>query len=165
MKNLVKVLFAAFVLVAVSMSAKAQATANVQATASVVTNVSVTQNQGLGFGSVAVGGTVTVTTKNSNAGKATITKAASTNVQITITAPENLTKGSDNLPFSGLTYELKDGTAAATTDGTTYTVPITAASGSYGDSFLLYLGGSVVAGSSQATGTYNGNIKIDVAYN
>ena len=93
MKNLVKVLFAAFVLVAVSSGAFAQTDASV--TANVVTTLTVTKNADIKFGQISTGtapvlsadsDTKTAVGSNASLGKFTVTGTARATVKVSYAA-------------------------------------------------------------------------------
>ena len=162
MKKLLVVVVLLLVVSAMSFAATTTATAT--ATVNAATGLSKTAD--LAIPNVNQGGTAQQLATDAGAAAFTVTGTANIPTTVTFGYPANLTNGGNNLPFTalmpgynalGALLETQAGQTAfgalaggtvnsSTVDGTLY----------------LWVGGKVVAGASQAAGSYSGTITVTV---
>jgi len=149
----------------------------VTASTQIVTSIAVKDSTSLQFGqlqnnfssnpSIAPDGTSSNTgTGTVQVGKATITGDPGVDFNVTVTAPSNLSNGTDNIPFTADFLGSQDNDATTTGDNTALTSgtqkKVTTNSSS---NYYLFLGGSLTApGSTISSGKYTGTIIINVSY-
>ncbi len=142
-------------------AAQAQATGTVNVTATVASALSFTNVQGLSFGTVIPNFAKTVLTTDAAAGQVSFSGAAGAGVGLTVSAPANLTAGTNNLPVSfNLAYSTTSGGAQ-----TTFTSPGSTHLDALGGTLFVYVGGVVTPAAAQAAGAYTGTVTITAAYN
>jgi len=174
MKNLVKILFAAIVTVAFGNGALAQATSSVPSSATVVSEISFTAVHDLAFGNVSFNaGPKTVLVADANAGGIKITKAASSQLTITLSYPPWLTTGDGDtditkLLFSAPKYATNHVSGnGSLSSGSAYSTAFTTTGTDYNSAadIYLYLGGTLTAITGQTQGSYTGIVGVSVTYN
>lgn len=163
-----KLLFTFIFLFTMIGTINAQQTANVNATANVYSPLSLTVVDNLDFGGLVAGESKTITNDNVGAGVVQVEGPTGVGVDISFTLPSNLSDGTNDLPVSfGTTsagYNVENNTSGITDFDPNSGATNISLDGTTGDLFV-YIGGTVTAGGSQATGTYTETIVVTVNYN
>jgi uncharacterized protein DUF4402 len=149
-------------LAALATTANAQASINV--TADVSTQLTVAGTRALDFGTVFPGFTKAVAATNGSSGKFTLNGGPGAQVNVTFVLPTNLTSGVNTLPIASWTgcrntTDTPSGCLSFTPSATGITTPL-----GTGGVLVLFVGASVTAGATQASGTYTGTVSITAAY-
>lgn len=173
--KMLKCLAALAILMGFGFSAMAQDAdnENMSSTARVLAGMVVTKITDLNFGDLAQGttkqvalnGTVTGPTQQGTetVGQLSVAATGGTSIKYTLTTPTNLTNGSNNLPITFVSEYLTASTyAAGTTTVQNVATDITMDAGGI---LYFYVGGTVDATGSPATGTYTGTVNLLVEYN
>jgi hypothetical protein len=146
------------------------------ATATVITPIAIAKAQDLVFGKFApgAGGSVTVSTSGARtatgailstigstptAAKFNVTGDTGATYAITYTGTSATLSNTDPTPATMALAYFSDLTAGDATTGTASTGTLTSGAQS------IYVGGTLTVGSTQASGTYSGNVKVQVEYN
>ncbi|MEO6280633.1 DUF4402 domain-containing protein [Roseateles sp.] len=159
--------------------AQAADNATASATAVVLQPIAVSKAADLVFGNVVAGnGDVTVATDNARTKSGTtvlptggsaaaaarfdVTGTGANTFSIDYTGSDSvLTSGSDTMAIDWITEAVATTSPTGKTDASTDAATGTLASGAA----YIYVGAKLTVGSSQAAGTYSGNVKVTVAYN
>jgi len=137
----------------------------IQATATVLSPLSVTSSN-LTFGDVLRSANKSILPGDASSGKWVITGVASKQVQLTIAAPSTLeTTTSNYLVYSYSSTDCKWSTDASGSTGTTFSpsTSVTASLSSTGNLYV-FIGGTLKPTSSQAAGSYTGDVILTIQY-
>jgi hypothetical protein len=145
-----------------SLSAQNNASATVSAT--VQQPITVTKNNDLSFGNVFPGVDKSIAVTAGGAAKFTVAGQASTPVNLTFTIPVTIASGGNTLTLASWTGHYA--TTDVTSGGTTFTPSASATSATLSGSGALYVyvGATAQPSSTQAAGSYSGNMTMTVVY-
>lgn len=144
--------------------AAAQNNASATITATVQQPITVTKNNDLSFGNVFPGVDKSIAVTAGGAAKFTIAGQATTPVNLTFSIPATIASGGNNLTLASWTGHYS-GTDLPT-GGTTFTPSASATSATLNGSGALYVyvGATAQPTSTQAAGSYSGNVTMTVVY-
>src|SRR5580700_7395040 len=171
MKNIVKVIATAAVVIAFSNSSFAQATATASASATIITPITIVKNVDMSFGNVAVSASLAGTVVLAPAGSRTTGGAGG----VTLPSTTGTVAGAD-FTVSGqasYTYAITLPTTATLTDGGSHTMVVNtftstpSATGALSTSGTqdLKIGATLNVTAAQASGTYTNSTAVPVTVN
>jgi hypothetical protein len=154
----------AFVLLCAAVPAEAQNNASATITATVQQPITVTKNNDLSFGNVFPGVDKSIAVTAGGAAKFTVAGQASTAVNLTFSTPATIASGGNNLALASWTGHYS-GTDLPT-GGTSFTPSPSATSATLNGSGALYVyvGATAQPTTTQAAGSYSGNVTMTVVY-
>ena len=159
-----------------SAQASPSQTATTQVSARVFTPLAITSNEALRFGNLFspfTAKTIAWTDNAASGGRArfTITGEGGAELALSITVPENISTGGNNIPLSAV--ELRHGTADADGSGTVTTLNTGTANAlnvtmggaaASSQSYFLRIRATATPAANQAAGSYAGTISVAVNY-
>ena len=166
MKNAARILAAvAVTAIASAQSVEAQATAAIGARADVQVALSATAVDSLIFGDVFPGTTRSVLPTDASSGSFSLTGAANAEVSVSFTLPANLVGPGGNLPISFGANAASRNVANSRAGSVTFDpagAEVTRLDAATGELYV-FIGGSV-SPTTQANGSYTGDITLSAAY-
>lgn len=154
----------AITLLVAAVPGRAQNNASATVTATVQQPITVTKNNDLSFGSVFPGVNKSVAVTAAGAAKFTTAGQASTPVNLTFTIPATIASGGNTMPLSTWVghYSVLD----LPTGGTSFTPSASATSATLSatGNLYVYLGATAEPATTQAVGSYTGNMTMTVVY-
>lgn len=154
----------AFITLLGAASAQAQNNASATVTATVQQPITVTKNNDLSFGSVFPGVDKSIAVTAGGAAKFSVAGQASTPVNLTFSIPATIASGGNDLTLASWTGHFAP--TDVTTGGTTFTPSASATSATLSGSgaLFVYVGATAQPTSTQASGSYSGNMTMTVVY-
>jgi hypothetical protein len=155
---------AAITLLVGTVPARAQNNASATVTATVQQPITVTKNNDLSFGNVFPGVNKTIAVTAAGAAKFTTAGQASTPVNLTFTIPATIASGANTLILSSWVGHHSG--VDLPTGGTSFTPSASATSATLSASgnLYVYVGATADPTSTQAAGSYTGNMTMTVVY-
>jgi hypothetical protein len=156
-----KLILLVVLLLTVSAFSFAQVSSTANVTANVNATLTISNLTDMTFAAVNQGQTVTIASNTAAATSFRIQGAATAATTVTVTPPANLTFGANTLTYNA---QIPRYNTVAGAPGSTAFGAVTGGStntGGTGDLYI-YVGGQVVAGASQAVGSYSGIMTVAV---